>query len=75
MRGQVEEDDDKFVTAQAGDRIAFTQGILHPLGDGDQELIAGLMSEAIVDRFEAIEVDIGNPQQEVAALRLPHGLA
>jgi hypothetical protein len=68
--GQVDEDRDELVTAETGERVPFAQDLLHAAGDGRQNLVAGGVSVLIVDRLEAIEVEIDHRQRLPAALRL-----
>ena len=47
----------KFVAALARQKLAGTQHPPHPVGDLDQQQVAGAMAEQIVDVLEAVEVD------------------
>ena len=49
-------DDDELVAADARGGVAHTQHRGHPVGDGQQDAITGLMSQAVVDDFEAVKV-------------------
>ncbi|MFO1338652.1 MAG: hypothetical protein U1F53_10535 [Burkholderiaceae bacterium] len=45
--------------AQLGNQghvVAGPQGLLHALGDLSQQLVAGVVAEAVVDQLEAVEV-------------------
>ncbi len=53
-------DDGKFVAAEASDKIAFADAAAQPFGDDDKQSIAARMTERIVDRLEAIEVEQKN---------------
>ena len=48
---------EKLVAALAGQKLAGTQHPPHPVGDLDQQEIAGAMAEQIVDVLEAVEID------------------
>ena len=65
---------DEFVAAKPRERVAFAQRLLHARGDGDQQLVAGLVAVLVIDRLETVEVEIGHGQHVVAALRLRHRL-
>ena len=49
-------DGDELVPAQAGHELAGTQGGAHPLGDLDQQLVAGGVAVDVVDLLEPIQV-------------------
>ena len=59
--------DGKFIAAQTGKRIAFTQAFAHALGDLPQEPIAESMAERVVDGLEAIEVEAQHGEFLVAS--------
>ena len=46
----------EFVTSEPADPGAVTSDILQPFGDFDQQGIAGLMAERVIDPFEFVEV-------------------
>ena len=59
---QVEENRDEFVAAEAGEGIAFTQRHFHARSERDQQLVADLMPVFVVDRLEAVEIEVGDRQ-------------
>jgi len=62
----------KFVTGQARNGVGFRQGIDQPPGHLLQELIGDFMAEAVIEQFEAIEIDV--QQRQTAAPALAHPL-
>ena len=49
--------DGELVAAEAGDQIGVAHGGLEPLRDLDQQPVAGLVAEAVVDDLEVVEVE------------------
>ena len=49
----------KFVAAKAREKIGGAQSSLQSRGDGFDQIVAGLMTERVVDILEAIDIDIG----------------
>ena len=49
--------DRELVAAQAGDHVLGPQARAQARGDRDQQLVAGGVAEAVVDRLEVVEVD------------------
>lgn len=72
--GQVDEDGEELVAADARQRIAFTQHLLHVAGQRDQQLVAGFVAILVVDRLETIQIQKSDRHQGLAAPRLQHGL-
>ena len=66
---------DEFVAAETRQRVALTQRLLHARGDGDQQLVAGLVPVPVIDGLEAVEVEVGDGQRIAAAQGLRHRLA
>ena len=56
----------ELVAAQARQRVAGPQAALQPARGADQQLVAGLVSEAVVDRLEPIEVEVEHREQRIA---------
>ena len=56
----------ELVAAEARERVARAHAALEPPRDADQQLVAGLVSEAVVDRLEAIEVEVEHREQRLA---------
>ena len=53
-------EDGKFITAKPGDRVAVRNKRTKACGNLDQELIADRMAKAVVNKFEAVKVDVTN---------------
>ena len=49
--------DDELVPAETGDGVARARTLLDPRADGDQQLVADVVPEAVVHRLEAVEVE------------------
>ena len=56
----------ELVAAQARERVARPHAALEPARGADQQLVAGLVSEAVVDRLEAIEIEVEHREQRIA---------
>jgi len=54
LRGQ---QDRELVAAQAREDVGLAQAVAQRAGAGDDELVAGGVPEAVVDRLEAVEVE------------------
>ena len=57
-RGKPGADNDELVAAHACDEVAFAGGHAQPAADLDQHHVARGMAQCIVDRLEAIEIEI-----------------
>jgi hypothetical protein len=66
------EEQDEFVTAQAGNRIAGAYTKFQALGNFDQHIIADGMAVFVIDRLEAVEIEIANRQHCPVAFGLRH---
>ncbi len=55
--GQLGQHDREFVAAQAAQAVARPQNLPQALGDLDQQEIAGVMAEAVIDLLEAVQVE------------------
>ena len=75
-RFEVFEQDRKFIATQPCNGIGRTHRLFQTAADGDQQRIAGGVAQAVVDRLEAIQVEIqqGKAAIGIAALTVP-GLA
>ena len=62
----VVEQDGELVTAEARQRIAGAKAALEPPRRRDQELVTDLVPEAVVDRLEAIEIEVEHREQRIA---------
>ena len=71
---EVDQDGDKLVAAQSRQRIADAQGVLEAFRNGDQQIVAGLVTVAVVDRLEAIEIKIDQSHEDIPAPGLGDGL-
>src|SRR4029079_19254387 len=63
--------DGKLIAAEAREKIMRSQPANQALGDGCDQLIAGLMAERVVDILEAIDIDISGDGTLARPLR--HG--
>src|SRR5205807_1952521 len=50
-------EDREFVAAEPRDRVGGAQRAAQPFADADEEHVAERVAEAVVDDFEAIEID------------------
>ena len=66
LGGDVVEQDGELVAAQPRQRVARPQAALQPPRGADQQLVAGLVSQAVVDRLEAIEIEVQHREQRIA---------
>ena len=66
--GEVGQDDDELVAAQARHGVARRAAPAQPVGHLAQQHVAGLVAEAVVDGLEAVEVDEQHGQRLAAAL-------
>lgn len=62
----------KLVSGQARNGVGLRQGIDQPPRHFLQQLIGDFMAEAVIEQFEAIQIDV--QQCETAAPALPHAL-
>ncbi len=49
--------DCEFISPQAGDKIAFAQGGAQAAGGNNEQVIARVVAERVVDALEAVEID------------------
>ena len=77
LRGfDVVDEADELVSPDPGDGICLAQTALQPAGDCDQELIPDLVTQAIVDVFEAVDVEEKDAEPRIRpSLRPCDGLA
>ena len=68
-------EDHELVAAEARDRVAVAHQLGQPLGDGDQQPVADVVSEVVVDRLELVEVDEQHRHDAVAAVQARERLA
>ena len=64
--GEVVEEDGELVTPEPGDGVVRTHAAAQPLGDGDEQPVARLVAEAVVDVLEVVEVDEHHREQRAA---------
>ena len=50
-------EDDELVTAEPRGRVRRADGLQQPLGDLDEERVADIMAQPVVDLLEAVQVD------------------
>src|SRR5262249_20968395 len=58
---------DKFVASQTSDIIVLAATLAQTLGNVLQQLVAGQVAEAVVDGFEAVQIQYQNRQAAVDA--------
>ena len=63
------EDHHELVAAEARDDVACAQRTAQPVGHFEQEQIAGLVAQRIVDDLETVEVDEQHRKAAIVALR------
>ena len=67
-------DDGEFVAAEAGHQILAAHDAAQPLGDVENELVADVMAERIVDVLEVIEIDVEHGRRRAAGAHVvDHG--
>ena len=67
-------DDGEFVAAEAGHQILAAHDAAQPLGDVEDELVADVMAERVVDVLEVIEVDVEHRRRRAAGAHIvDHG--
>ena len=66
------DDDGELVAADAGDDVTGAHAAAQPLGEHEQELVAGGVTAAVVDVLEVVEVD-EQQAHRTAALQDPVG--
>ena len=67
--GDVLAQDRELVATEAGDRLVPAQRVAQPLGDRQDQLVAGRMAEAVVDDLEAVEVEEQHRDMAAGATR------
>ena len=68
-------EDHELVAAEAGDRVAVAHHLPETLGDRDEQLVAYLVAEVVVDRLEAVQVDEEQRDDTLAAVQARERLA
>ena len=67
-------DDGELVAAEAGHQILAAHDVAQPLGDVEDELVADVMAERVVDVLEVIEVDVEHRRGRAAGAHVvDHG--
>ena len=64
----------EFIAAQPRDRVALAHGLHQPLRDRLQQLVAGVVTERIVDPLEVVEVEKQACDLRAVAQRLRENL-
>ena len=70
---QVGQHGDEFIATQARQRIARAQGALQAVPERDQQLVAGLVAELVVEGLEAVQVQIDHRHLVLVLRGLAHG--
>src|SRR5690242_20309169 len=68
--GSAGHDNSELVAAQAGNEIVLAHDLAQPPGDVENELIANMMTERVVDVLEVIEVDVKHRRTGAAVAHL-----
>ncbi len=68
-------EDRELVTAETGHGVARSQHATEAVADGHEELVAGFVSQAVVDDLEVVEVEEEHRDATGAARRAIHRLA
>ena len=63
---------DEFVTAESRNGVAGAHALAQTLGHFNQHAVAGGVAVFIIDRFEAIEIEVTNRQHFMFAFGLRH---
>ena len=72
--GRAGGDDGEFVAAEAGDQIVAAHDAAQALRDVENELVADMVAERVVDVLEVIEIDVEHRRRRTAAAHLAdHG--
>lgn len=58
----------KFVATEAGQRVCVADTGSQAFGHDLEQLVAGLMTETVIDQFEVVEIDEHHGQQQPVAL-------
>ena len=63
---------DELVAADPGDQLVGRgDAVAQPVGDGDQQPVAHRVAEAVVDRLEAVQVEVADADPAVGAVAAP----
>ena len=73
--GEIGEDGGELVATQPRHRVDIAQRGTHPARDLDQEPVPHFVAMGVVDRLEAIEIDVGECQELAIAPHTAHVLA
>ncbi len=60
--------DEELLAAAADRHVGPAQDVAEQRGDADEDAVADVMAEAVVDRLEAVEIDDGETQRAAFAL-------
>ena len=72
--GRATGDDGELVAAEAGHQILAAHDVAQPLGDVEDERVADVVAERIVDVLEVIEIDVEHRRREAAGAHVVDGL-
>ena len=67
---EIGDDYGELVSAEPRDRVPGPEALTQPVGDRDEQTVTGLVTEAVVDRLEVVEVHIQHGQVAAAATAL-----
>jgi hypothetical protein len=70
LAGQVAGDEDELVAAEPRDGVGRAQDAPQARGDLDEQAVAALVPEAVVDRLEAVDVEVQDRDRAALALAL-----
>ena len=73
--GEAVDQDPELVAAEAGDGVARAQVGAQPRRHRPQQLVAGVVAEAVVDQLEAVEVEEEDPDRRAGAVRASQRVA
>jgi hypothetical protein len=65
---------DEFIAAKPHDRVGGADALDHVIRHGFQEHVARVVTEAIVDQLEVVEIEEDHGHPAVVPLRLQNGL-
>ena len=66
--------DDELVAAEPGDGVRAADDVLQARAERDEEVVAGLVAERVVDRLELVDVEQQHRDERLRALRAGEGV-
>ncbi len=67
------EQEHEFIAAEPGNRVTAAHTGFQTLGDFNQQTITGGVAVAVINRFEAVKIEIANGQYLAITFGLRHG--